>query len=72
MSNLAAEQIYLPERWEISEDFRIVQLGGLGEDEPDTIVFRVFGAVAQHDQDFVSRIDRETRKHGSYFWLERL
>lgn len=71
MSNLAAEQFDKPERWEISTYFGIVQLGGLREDKPYTIVLRIFGAVAQHDHDLVSRIDRETRKHGSYFWLER-
>ncbi|HUN85336.1 MAG TPA: hypothetical protein VMU48_13210 [Terracidiphilus sp.] len=71
MCNLAAEQINRPERWELSADGGIVRIGGFGKDEPDTVVFRLFQAVTQHDHDFVPRIDCKTRKHGSNFRLER-
>lgn len=71
MSNLAGQQVDETERREIPSDRRVAQIGGLGEDEPDAVVFRVLRAIAKHEHDLVADIDGETRKHGPYFGLER-
>ena len=71
MSDLTAEQADTAERGEVAKHALVGQIGGLGEDEPDTVVFGVPGAVAQLEHDPVAHIDGETREHGQYFRLER-
>lgn len=71
MANLAAKQIDQPERREVSKSFGIVWIGGLGEDQPDAVVFWVLWAIPQHYQDSVACIDSEAREHGSDVWLKR-
>jgi hypothetical protein len=45
--------------------------GGVKEDEPHAVVFRMFRAVAQHEDDLVADVNCENGKHGPYFGLER-
>ncbi len=56
MCNLAAEQSDETKGWEISTNRRVVQIRGLGEDEPHAVVFRLLRAIAQHEQDLVTGV----------------
>src|SRR6516162_7243654 len=64
MTYFPAQQFNQTDGRKLSTDPRIVQIGGLGEDEPDAVILRLLRAVAQHEHDLVPGVDGETRKHG--------
>jgi len=48
-----------------------VGIDGVGEDEPEAVVFGAFGAVAEHGYDLVSDVDGKAREHGTDFGVQR-
>ena len=47
-----------------------VGIDGVGEDEPEAVVFGGFEAVAEHEDDFVSDVDGVAAEHGTDFGVE--
>jgi hypothetical protein len=71
MTDFAAQQFYETKRRKILANSHVGKIGGLGENEPDPIVFRLFWTFAQHEHDLLSNINSETGKHRPHFGLER-
>lgn len=70
MGDLAAEKVDETERWKVSVDSRVGEIGCLRKDEPDAVVFRLFLTVTQHEHDLLPNIYSETGKHGPDFGRE--
>jgi len=70
VGDFLAQQFYAMKRGALAAEGRIGWVDGFGEDEPDAIVLRRFGVVAQHPDDAVGEINSITGKHGPNLGFE--
>lgn len=71
MADLAAKELNRPKRGEGAPDERIVEVGGLGEDQPEAIVFAMLWPIPKHKNDLVADVDAEAREDATDLWFER-
>jgi hypothetical protein len=70
VADLATEQLDGAEGGKLPAELPVGGIGDAGEDEPDAIVLRRLGVIAEHAHDTVAHVDGETGKHAAHFRVE--